>query len=250
MTQDFPITRSILGRLDGWLAALLKPLLPLQTVTIEPWGFHWAFREETPQALMVGKAVRMISALHAAWLLTDLGFIAETGSLLRLVSDFADEILSVAEGVAKGRLTPPQEQFLKQYFTPFPTSRDEFERRRAAYVKREDLYKAHYRLGSTSDEDTAHLRGVSRYLKHGSDAFVHGAYLTAMELYDGRGSFMLSGHQSEEKRREYKGAVAGKLHEALTAMFFMATASNMDALAGEIGSAALTLHNSGKQQAA
>jgi hypothetical protein len=63
------------------------------------------------------------------------------------------------------------------------------------------------------------------------EKFVHGAYITAMELYNGRTyKFMMRGHESEMNRRENKGAVAGKLHEVVTALGLMAWVANMPAL--------------------
>jgi len=61
ISDDFPVTRRVIERLDEWLMALASPLLPLQQIPAGPpdaGGFQWRFREQTERALCVGKAVR------------------------------------------------------------------------------------------------------------------------------------------------------------------------------------------------
>lgn len=247
--QDFPITRSIIGRLDGWFGALVSPLLPLVAVPLPALGGgYWAFKEQTPQVVMACKAVRMISGLRAALHLADMGFVAETGSLLRMVSDFADEILSLADGIRRGALTADQTRFVEQFFVPLITDPDELDaNRQGRFVTRGEISKGSHRIGSQSDEDTARLRRVSNVLKLGYDKYVHGGYLTAVELFNPyTGAFMLNGHEATERRRPYKVALAGKLHESLTALAFMADSFDMDHLAFEIGIAARELLSSGE----
>jgi hypothetical protein len=40
-------------------------------------------------------------------------------------------------------------------------------------------------FAESGDGEPEHLRRVVRFLSYGFDKFVHGAYITAMELYDG-----------------------------------------------------------------
>ncbi|MGD0291473.1 MAG: hypothetical protein ABSC63_17720 [Candidatus Binataceae bacterium] len=242
-------------RLDAWLAALAFPLLPLEHIPAGPrgsGGFQWAFREQTARALCIGKAVRMISGIRAALILADLGFIEECGTLLRTVSDFANEIIAVCEGYPKQEPTTAQRRFVEQYFKPIATTPDEYEaQERERWVSRDDLIAAHSRWVTETGGDANRVRKLLRFLAHSYDKFVHGAYITAMELYNGRTqTFMLRGHEAEEKRRLYKGAIASKLHEALTALFQMATVANMPALADDIGQATQALYGSSEQSSA
>jgi hypothetical protein len=238
-------------RLDAWLAALASPLLPLEQRPAGPsgsGGFQWAFREQTARALCVGKAVRMISGIRAALALADLGFIEECGTLLRTVSDFANEIIAVCEGHPKQEPTTVQRRFVQQYFKPIATTPEEYEaQERERWVSRDDLIAAHSRWVTETGGNPSRVRMVLRFLAHNYDKFVHGAYITAMELFSGRTqTFMLRGHEAEEKRRLYKGAVASRFHEALTALFQMATIANMPALADDIGQAIQALYSSGE----
>jgi hypothetical protein len=249
--DDIPITRGVIARLDEWLNALVSPLIPLRRIPAGPadlGGFQWAFREQTERALVVGKAVRMLSGIRAALILADLGCVAECGTILRTVSDFSNEVISICEGCAKGVPTEAQRRFVRQYFAPIPTTPEEYEEQeRERWVTRDDLIAAHVRWATETGGDAARVRKVLRFLAYGYDKFVHGAYITAMELYDGRtGTFMLRGHESDGKRRKYKAAVASKLHEVLTALTFMATVANMPALVEDIGRTAQALYESGE----
>jgi hypothetical protein len=54
---------------------------------------------------MVAKAVRIASAARAAMALADIGSIAETGALLRMIDDFVKEMVFIAEGEFSGKPT-------------------------------------------------------------------------------------------------------------------------------------------------
>ena len=60
------------------------------------------------------------------------------------------------------------------------------EQERERYVSREELLKAHYRLEEKVDGDPARLRKLARFINYTYDKYVHGAYLTSMELYKGQ----------------------------------------------------------------
>src|SRR5208283_866011 len=194
-SSDFPVTRSVLARLDEWLMALASPLLPFQQVaTPEPVdGFLWMFREQTERALCVGKAVRMLSAIRAALILADLGYIAECGTILRTVSDFANEIIAVCEGCTRGAPTTAQARFVQQYFTPIAATPDEYdEQERERWVTRDELLSRHVQWATENGGDPIRARKVFRFVAHLYDKFVHGAYITAMELFNPRAqAFML-----------------------------------------------------------
>jgi|GEM_PF-1328187 len=248
----FPETRRTLDRLDEWVTALASPLLPPQQVAVELQhisAFQWDFREKTDRAVLIGKSVRLVSGIRVAFLLADLGYIGECGTILRTVSDFSTEIISICEGSKKGTPTTAQAKFIEQYFKHLPKNPDEYDdvQTREKWVARDELFKAHCRWASENNRDPEPLRKALRYLAHMYDKFVHGAYITSMELCDERDNkFMLRGHESPEKREVYKRAVASKLHEAVTALASIAELANMPALVQEICSAGLRLYNSGE----
>lgn len=232
----FLLARETIERLGSWLHSLAGPLLPAVPVPEGNETFRWEFAEATPQALMVGKAVRMVSGIRAALLLADSGYTVDSASVLRLVSDFATEIQAVGEGLRRGKLNEPQQRFVDQYFAPLARTPEEYEKReRDRYVSREQLYKAYYAMGAEASIDVDRLRSLRRFLDYGYDKYVHGAYMTAMELYTGRDhSFMLAGHESERHRDVARTAIAGKLHEVVCAFEMMALVWPNETLRKEI----------------
>ena len=249
--SDFPLTRSTIDRLDDWISELAAPLLPLKKTPLElehVTGLIYEFREESERALLVSKAVRMGSGIRVAMLLADLGYISECGSILRIVTDFAQEILCICDGVKTGQRTIAHQSFVKQYFMKLPKTPDEFDTSpRVKFVTRDELLGAQQRWAIANKLDATRIRKVTRFLANMYDKFVHGSYVTAMELYDPRSwKFMLRGHEAPEKRQVYQRATASKLHQAVTALAAIAELERNHRLLDEICRAGLALFNSGE----
>jgi hypothetical protein len=244
----FTTTRGIIDSLDEWIAEFTAPHLPLDKQAVDD-SYEWRFREETPEVLQLGKAVRAVTSIRGALLLADQGYTTEAGSLLRMTSDFAHEIIAVGEGLVEGRLTKNQQRFVDQYFAPMARSADEYEERgKEYYVSREELLAAHQRLAEKTTKQADLLRKLTRFLNYGYDKYVHGSYSSAMELFHGgEGRFMLRGHASERHRCAMLTAVAGKLHEVLVAFAFMTFSRRDEALYRSIRADLNALEMSGEQ---
>lgn len=206
---DASVTHEIIDELDSWVQRLAAPVLPAQLVDREDKQ-TWEFRDQTPLALLVSKAVRMGSGIRAAMLLAEAGFVVESAALLRMVIDFATEAYAIAEGEARNERTSAQQEFVKQFFERRLHGPDEQrakERRR--FVAREELVKSHVRLSNEAGLDGERTRDLLRALMEIYDGYVHGAYSKAMELYHGgRHEFMMRGHESAERRTLLQTAVA------------------------------------------
>ena len=67
------------------------------------------------------------------------------------------------------------------------------------------------------------------------DAYIHGAYVTAMELYHGdRQEFMLRGHEGAGQRWIHQTSTAQVLHEVVYVCALMALVERNEALHSEI----------------
>ncbi|HEV7988635.1 MAG TPA: hypothetical protein VGP23_09130 [Candidatus Binataceae bacterium] len=186
-TSDFPVMRRTMDRLDGWVMALASPLLPLGEFPQELnglKGFRWDFKEKTERALMVGKAVRMASGIRAALILADLGYVTECGTILRTVSDFVTEVISVYEGCTRDDPTKAQKDFLEQYFGNTAQTPDEYDEKedKDRWVARDKLIAAHVRWASENKQEPERVRKVLRFLAHIYDKFVHGSRMSTMQL--------------------------------------------------------------------
>jgi hypothetical protein len=252
MTARFPVARDIHSKLDRWVAALAAPHLPAQRVPDAGGSFHWEFSAQSPEIVQLAKAVRMTSGIRAAMFLADNGFVAECGIVLRTVSDFHAEIVALGEGLIEGRLTADQRKFVDQFFAPFPSSPEALElAERERYVSREDLLKSQRKLAEKGGVDADELLRLRRFLNKGYDDYVHGGYLTAMELYRGDShAFMLAGTDFERNRCIAQAAVVGKTHEVLAALNVMAMSRNDRALNDELLAELRRLTDSNEQSGA
>lgn len=252
MESDFPITRSIIARLDNWVQRIAQPLVPARRVPVPRGGFRWQFTEETPRAFVVAKSVRMVSGIRAAMFLADNGFTVEAGTLLRIVSEFAHEIATVSISLTKGELGSAERKLVDQFFRPIATTPEEFEQQdKERYVAREELHKTAYALAEEAGLDRGLLRRVTRYLEYGYDKYVHGGYITAMELYRGdTHEFMMKGVPFPRPRCMAKTSVAGKLHEVVSAFELYALSQGMGELISEVRDARRQIENAPEQTGA
>lgn len=165
-----------------------------------------------------------------------------------MVSDFADEVIAVGEGLVEGKLTKTQKTFVEQYFRPVPETADDhaaqpYER----YVTREELMKSHRRLAEKTTGNADELVKLSRYVQKGYDTYIHGGYDTAMELFRGdQQQFMLAGHASQRFICLAYTSLAAKLMPVLVAFEFSAVLHGLDDLRKEIKAGRADLDQSGE----
>ncbi len=245
--MDFPVTRSILDQVDGWVQGFAKHLPRARKV---PHGksFRWEHSERSAEAVQVAKAVRATSGLRAALQLADAGHTVECATLLRVVADFSAEIIYLGEGLVEKRFTQDQKAFIAQHFTPMPTDPDELAaREREYYIGRKDIARAHRRWLEKSGAPADEFAKLEKFLSKGYDSYVHGANGSAMELYDARdGGFMLRGHLSPRFICVSKVSVAGKVQEFLNSLRIMAITRQMVELDRQIRARSEHLDSSGE----
>jgi hypothetical protein len=109
------------------------------------------------------------------------------------------------------------------------------------------LIAANSRLAAEYKFEYDRLRKVMRYLSFGLDKYVHGAYITALELYHPyRNVFMTDGHVAAEIRQMYMRWTTSKLHEVLSRLVFIARFSGNAELLEDMQLAARDLYQSGE----
>jgi hypothetical protein len=215
------IGREIITQLDGWVKELAAPLLPPRVIQEGGDDARLEFKYHEPHSVMIGKLVRAVSGVNAALLLADAGFVAECGTLLRVVSDFCTEILAVAEALHRGGALPNKiSDFVDQYFNRKPKSVIEFcSSELPRYVSRKEIMKGVTRLCEGSSINIDEQRHVHQYLNMFYDAYVHGSYETTMDLYEPlEGNFAMKGYPNSIKRKDYVDSVFLKMHEVVAAI--------------------------------
>lgn len=218
---ELTFAREIVEKLDGWVNDLARPLVPPKMIPVGDNYLRLEFRQHLPHSVMVGKLVRAVSGIRAAQLLAENGYITESGSVLRMVSDFCTEVNAIGRALHRGGELPKAvAQFIDQYFQPKALTPEEYEKsERVRYVGREALMKGDLHAAANAGVDGEKMRQVHRYLNMAYDAYVHGAYETAMELCEPRsGVFVMRGHPDPATRYLHEEAVVMKLHEVVTAI--------------------------------
>ena len=173
---------------------------------------------------MIGKCVRAVSGVHAALALAERGYVVECPTIMRMVSDFCTEIITIGKALqSEGELPDSVRTLVERYFAPMPSTPEEYkETKRPRYPSRKDLMKVETRwavmVGVTYHDDEQ-KRDLEKYLNSIFDAYVHGAYETTMELYDpGVGHFRMRGFRSQSKQQDHVRLVFAKLHEVVGAL--------------------------------
>jgi hypothetical protein len=240
----FGTTRTLIASLGDWLSILTAPLLPGQ-----PFGgsdSESQLAESSASALLIAKAVRMTSGIHAALLLVDSGFVTEAACMLRIVSDLGMEVTAVAEGVLSGTMTSAQRKFVDQFLQPRPRTPEEYlERAKQRYVGRKELLTSDLRMANDAGLDGEKLRRQKEVTNAVLDGYVHGAYATAMELfYPDVGKFLVEGETAPEHRLLHMVAVAGKIHEVLYSFLLIAETQGNHELMRELLAAIKELDDS------
>jgi hypothetical protein len=227
------LARGLIEQLDAWVNDLAAPLLPPQMVAEGDDLVRVEFRRHNPHTVMIGKSIRAVSGLQAALVLADLGYVAECAALLRMVSDLCTEVTVIGKALnAGGELPAAVRIFIEQYFVRKAVTPEQFAaEERIRYVSRGELLKAEALLAGGASVGGEQVQGLRRFLNMAYDAYVHGAYETAMELYSPpTGRFMMSGHPDVAKREEFAEAVFLKLHEVVIALEFTAAVTGHTAI--------------------
>ena len=218
MTIDFSLAPDLIEKLDEWTNKLAAPLLP----PIEnPAAERLEFRQHTPHTVMIGKCVRAVSGFHASLALANLGYVTECAAIMRMVSDFCTEIITVGKALdSEDKLPDPVRDFVEHYFTPRPRTPEQYKKaKRLRYSSRKDLMKVETRWAEIKGLDREQAQAVHKFLTSGADAYVHGAYETTMELYDPNlGHFSMRGSRFPWKRQYCIEWVFLKLHEVVIAL--------------------------------
>lgn len=147
-------------------------------------AYVFRYREQTIHQAMVQKLARVISGLHAAWLLVENGFLQEQSALHRMLDEFHEDILFLAFAVINGDQTELQQEYLDAFY------REEFDHttlealhgRPMVSRKKIRAYVAAVEQGG-ADPSTAVT--LSRTIHSAYSGFVHGASPHIMDMVEG-----------------------------------------------------------------
>jgi hypothetical protein len=188
------------------------------------------------RVVMLGKASRIISSLHSAYLLLRAGKPTEAAALTRLVSDYCEDITFLAAECLAREPSESYWQFLESYFTPDPVSAADLKTlqdrrttlktvgRPYGYVSRRTIRAALHTLAAgTPGLNMNDFTTRARLLDHGKNGYVHAGYLQCMESYSPRsGTFDVLRITDRQVVRSAMEFICGNLLQGLLAFGYMA----------------------------
>ena len=233
MNMDVSLASDLIDNLEEWVNKLAAPLLP----PIENSATNrLEFRQHIPHTVMIAKCIRAVSGIHAAYTLANLGHVVECAAIMRMVSDFCNEIITIGKAIELqlhcGELPHPAHALVERYFAPLPrTPSQNRNAQRPRYPSRKELMEVEKRWaemkGIDGEIDQERKQDVHKFLNSTADAYVHDAYEITMELYDPHtGRFRMRGVKSRRRHREHVESVLLKLHEILAALESTAAATS------------------------
>ena len=78
--------------------------------------FVFRYREQTILQALLQKLARVISGLHAAWLLVENGFLQEQGAVHRMLDEFHEDILFLAFAVINRDQREIHQRYLDAFY--------------------------------------------------------------------------------------------------------------------------------------
>jgi hypothetical protein len=131
------------------------------------------------------KAARVVSGLNEATIPLEHGYVTEIGVLIRTINDFLADILYMEEVHQKGTATVDQQTFLDEFFAQedFDVQAMLKDPKRPWRVSRKHIHASSARILQPENPDP--VRKMVATIDIAFSKYVHGEFLTIMELYAG-----------------------------------------------------------------
>jgi hypothetical protein len=149
-------------------------------------GYVMRYRERDVHQALVQKLARVISGLHAARLLSARGFFQEQGALQRMLDEFNEDILFLANSVIAGDTTELHRDYMMAFFLEefdHPASAIRSTQKRPMVPRKK--IRAYLARISGAGLDPSRGAEAMRTIDKTYSGFLHGASPQIMEMYYG-----------------------------------------------------------------
>lgn len=231
------VYEQVLVFMEQCVTALNEQVPPPRRI---PFKESFVFRhvEKTPYQAIVQKLARMVSTLHAAYLLLNHGFVQEQGTLERVLDEIQEDVCFLSYGIIFGDL---DDSLHKTYLDAFFQEEFDFEnpmnstqrrpmvprKKVRGYVARKDKERAELEL-------TEGVR-LSRMLSGVYSGYVHAASSHIMDMYGGNPpGFHMKGMKGTKIHCAHKEEIWNYFYRGLTTLSFAAEAFGNSGLGGKI----------------
>jgi hypothetical protein len=168
-------------------------------------SFVFRYVEKTIHQAMVQKLARVISGLHAAWLLMESGLVQEQAVIQRVLDELNEDILFLAYSVLQNDLSPLHVKYLDAFYQEefdAPSPQESTQKRPMVSRDKIRAYVSRAELAGINPSDGVKL---SRTLSKTYSGYVHGASPQIMDMYGGNPPhFHVHGMRGTERQEEYR----------------------------------------------
>jgi len=188
-------------------------------------AFVFRYKEKTIHQAMVQKLARVVSSLHAAWLLLENGFLQEQAAVQRMLDEFHEDILFLAYAVINKEQTPLHQEYLDAFYREefdAPTAVESSHDRPMVSRRKIRAYVARVELAGTDPSTGVTL---SHTIHSGYSGFIHGASPHIMDMVEGDPPrFRIHGMQGTSRQEEHRHDLYNPFFRAIIAFAMVAKA--------------------------
>ncbi len=222
-----PLYKQALEHMERTVHSLAARVAPPQPI---PYKDSFVFRhvEKTVHQALVQKLARLVSGLHATYLLMTHGFVQEQGAMQRILDELQEDITFLAFGVIFDKWTSLHDDYLAAFFE------EEFDADSAieSTQKRPMISRKKIRAWISSIEgglDQSRGVEVTRTISKVYSGYVHAASPHIMDMYGGDPSrFYLQGMLGTPRHAEHRADIWNYFYRGIIAFGFTVKAFGDD----------------------
>ena len=205
-------------------------------------SFVFRHVEKSPRQAIAQKLARMVSTLHAAYLLLNHGFVQEQATLERVLDEIQEDVCFLSYGIIFGDLNDSlHKTYLDAFFQEEFDSEDPMnstQKRPMVPRKKIRAYIARKDRETAGREPTEGVR-LYRMLSKAYSGYVHAASPHIMDMYGGNPPrFHMKGMGGTKVHRTHKEEIWNYFYRGLTTLSFAAKAFSNSGLSGKISARA------------
>ncbi len=208
-------------------------------------SFVYRYVEKTIHQALVQKLARLVSTLHASYILMESGFVQEQAALQRVLDEIQEDITFLSYGVIFNDVTELHKEYVQYFYEEeFDADTALESTQKRSMVKRKKIWAYIARIeaaGNPSSEVE-----VCRTLSKCYSGFVHAASSHIMDMYGGDPPrFHMHGMAETERQAEHLADIWNYFYRGIIAFSVVAKAFGDDDLFQKIFDFARSIEHTG-----
>lgn len=182
MMELFAETLVVLGQAFGRLEN--KIAKPGRVSIGNDFIFRYSAEDQTVEVASVQKLARVVSGIHACYVLLASGLEQELGTIWRTLDEFCEDIWFLCMAMQTGQLTPLHTAYLDAHFQVILKEHSWLDNRNEPTVPRKKIRAALSKMPE-AQLNTSDAQSIYQSLHKANSGFVHGASDHILTMYGG-----------------------------------------------------------------